>query len=417
MKRAAALLALLLAAGAPVLAQTNVPPTSRPIVQESDGSPSGRPSKIKLTGCTVAYVGSVATITCNAASGDVVGPASATDNALARFDTTTGKLVQNSLVCSPDAQAVTTPGLALCTDPDTGPYWPAANTYAIAAGGKDVARFETATNAVNYLDVTPGASGASVKVSAVGTNADLDLAPSAVGREVNIRESPGSGNGGTVNASIFKYSAGVRDSTNFVQLAATGLFLGSGRRISWQSADSYNGGDDTGLSRIAAGVIGAGTGSAGSVAGWMRTAGKVYKAADETVSASTTLQSDDHLTVTLAAGRTYIFNLLLFVDDTNARGITVALGGTATHTNLRATVQMTIAGGGSFVNDGAGLLTATGAGVVDLNAGGTSDMVVRIQGTTTVNAGGTFLLSWAQRSASSSTTVKRGSYMIVEDGT
>lgn len=36
-------------------------------------------------------------------SGDVVGPASATDNALARFDTTTGKLLQNSAVtCSDD---------------------------------------------------------------------------------------------------------------------------------------------------------------------------------------------------------------------------------------------------------------------------------------------------------------------------
>ena len=33
-----------------------------------------------------------------AASGDVYGPASATDNAVARFDTTTGKLIQNSVV-------------------------------------------------------------------------------------------------------------------------------------------------------------------------------------------------------------------------------------------------------------------------------------------------------------------------------
>jgi hypothetical protein len=32
------------------------------------------------------------------ASGDVVGPASATDNAIARFDGTTGKLIQNSAV-------------------------------------------------------------------------------------------------------------------------------------------------------------------------------------------------------------------------------------------------------------------------------------------------------------------------------
>jgi len=39
------------------------------------------------------------------ASGDVVGPASATDNALARFDTTTGKLIQNSVGILSDAGA------------------------------------------------------------------------------------------------------------------------------------------------------------------------------------------------------------------------------------------------------------------------------------------------------------------------
>jgi len=41
------------------------------------------------------------------ASGDVVGPASATDNALARFDTTTGKLIQNSVAILSDAGVLT----------------------------------------------------------------------------------------------------------------------------------------------------------------------------------------------------------------------------------------------------------------------------------------------------------------------
>lgn len=40
------------------------------------------------------------------ASGDVVGPASATDNALVRFDSTTGKLVQNSVVILSDTGAL-----------------------------------------------------------------------------------------------------------------------------------------------------------------------------------------------------------------------------------------------------------------------------------------------------------------------
>jgi hypothetical protein len=39
--------------------------------------------------------------------GDVVGPASATDNAIARYDTTTGKLIQNSLVIVDDTGSIT----------------------------------------------------------------------------------------------------------------------------------------------------------------------------------------------------------------------------------------------------------------------------------------------------------------------
>lgn len=40
-------------------------------------------------------------------TGDVVGPASATDNAIARFDSTTGKLIQNSTVIVSDTGAIT----------------------------------------------------------------------------------------------------------------------------------------------------------------------------------------------------------------------------------------------------------------------------------------------------------------------
>jgi hypothetical protein len=42
-------------------------------------------------------------------SGDVVGPSSATDNAIARFDTTTGKLLQNSSATMDDTGAITAP--------------------------------------------------------------------------------------------------------------------------------------------------------------------------------------------------------------------------------------------------------------------------------------------------------------------
>ena len=46
------------------------------------------------------------------AAGDVAGPASATDNAITRFDLTTGKLIQNSLVTVADDGAITAPGVS-----------------------------------------------------------------------------------------------------------------------------------------------------------------------------------------------------------------------------------------------------------------------------------------------------------------
>lgn len=52
--------------------------------------------------------------------GDVVGPASATDNALARYDTTTGKLIQDSPVTVDDAGAITIPEIAAPSTPAAG---------------------------------------------------------------------------------------------------------------------------------------------------------------------------------------------------------------------------------------------------------------------------------------------------------
>lgn len=60
--------------------------------------------------------GSTASWGTPAGSGDVVGPASATDNAVARFDTTTGKLIQNSAVTISDTGAVA--GVTSITTPD-----------------------------------------------------------------------------------------------------------------------------------------------------------------------------------------------------------------------------------------------------------------------------------------------------------
>ena len=72
--------------------------------------------------------------------GDIAGPASATDNAIVRFDATTGKLVQNSLVTISDSGFISSPaGLAVTNSQwifaDKIASWDAAYPYFTAGMG------------------------------------------------------------------------------------------------------------------------------------------------------------------------------------------------------------------------------------------------------------------------------------------
>jgi hypothetical protein len=83
----------------------------------------------KNAGGTVILVGSG-----GGGSGDVVGPSSATDNALARFDSTTGKLIQNSVITQDDnGTLANVNAISLDTTPTSAPttqgsiYWDSGN--------------------------------------------------------------------------------------------------------------------------------------------------------------------------------------------------------------------------------------------------------------------------------------------------
>lgn len=88
------------------------------LTTEDEGSPVGTAQStfnFVGAGVTAASVGGVTTITIpggSAGAGDVVGPASATDNAIVRYDATTGKLVQNSLVTIGDTGNIALPAAA-----------------------------------------------------------------------------------------------------------------------------------------------------------------------------------------------------------------------------------------------------------------------------------------------------------------
>jgi hypothetical protein len=65
-----------------------------------------RASNSAGTGISYDAITGVITNSSPSLGGDVVGPVSATDNAIARFDTTTGKLIQNSVVTVSDTGAI-----------------------------------------------------------------------------------------------------------------------------------------------------------------------------------------------------------------------------------------------------------------------------------------------------------------------
>lgn len=78
----------------------------------------------------------------NTPTADVVGPASSTDNAIARFDLTTGKLLQNSSVTVTDAGAILAadgtaalPSFSFSSDTNTGFYRSSADVMYAATGG------------------------------------------------------------------------------------------------------------------------------------------------------------------------------------------------------------------------------------------------------------------------------------------
>jgi hypothetical protein len=82
------------------------------------------------------------------ASGDVVGPASATDNALARFNLTTGKLIQNSGVIVDDTNNVT--GVATLTATTT--IGVGGATPAASGAGITFPATQSASSDANTLD-------------------------------------------------------------------------------------------------------------------------------------------------------------------------------------------------------------------------------------------------------------------------
>jgi hypothetical protein len=132
--------------------------------------------------------------------GDVVGPASATDNAIARYDTTTGKLIQNSVVTVGDTGAITGVTTLAASTSVTTPIVQATNSAGLAlrnsagttqismgGGGGDNVTIAVATNingANAQIDISPTGTG-HVHIKPTGTGS-LEIAPTNAGTMNNM---------------------------------------------------------------------------------------------------------------------------------------------------------------------------------------------------------------------------------------
>jgi hypothetical protein len=180
-------------------------------------------------GTGISYNSSTGVITNSSPSlgGDVVGPASATDNAVARYDSTTGKLLQNSVVTVGDTGAVAGVTTLAASTSVTTPIVQATNSGGLAL-----------KNSAGTTQMSVGAGGGdnmsiNVSTNLNGANAQIDISPTGTGH-VHIKPS------GTGAVEIAPINAGTMNNMvigGTTPLAITGTtitatsFVGSGASL------------------------------------------------------------------------------------------------------------------------------------------------------------------------------------------
>lgn len=177
--------------------------------------------------------------------------------------------------------------------------------------------------------------------------------------------------------------------------------------------DIANGGTGASTADAARTALGVGTSDSPvfvALGAILRTPGHARTSADFSKTSDTTFADITGLSVTLAAGKTYGFRVVLFTSWGAAGGIKINLNGTATVTSLISDFQ---AWGD---NTPLSHVQAAALNVTGVNQSGVAYAISKIiiEGTITVNAGGTFTVRSAQvNSDGTPATVKRGSTLNV----
>jgi len=185
--------------------------------------------------------------------------------------------------------------------------------------------------------------------------------------------------------------------------------------MAWSSTGARSGTADLGFSRVAANVLGIGTGAQGNAGGWLQWAGQVRVTGDVSFTSTATLAIITGLTVALQAGRTYAFEAFLpftCIAAGGARAGIVASGGlTATNIIYDGWIVDSAANGIKGNTQATALGTAVGA-VATTGAAGH----IMIRGMITVNVAGSLQVHGAQGVSNATATVfKRGCYLQIMD--
>lgn len=359
-------------------------------------------------------------------TGDVVGPASSTDNAIVRYDGATGKLIQDSDVTISDlaAGAVTitagkgtaitlkntnpdaTTGASVAGDPlafMAGDAVASTDTAGAAAGGTitltagNAARFTSGNANGGNVVFQPGSAIGAGSHGYVQTNGELRIAEvsGTNGKRLSY---------GTESLRVLNSTGAAWDVAT-----ASGFGLTTTGQLTWTSGAVPGASLDTGLERLSAAVVAPTNGSTGN--GWINNQAGYCALSSDFTNATATPANLTGLTVTLLTGRKYTFRMSLFVSDSVAgEGVAIDFdGGAATATDFRCHARiydtaLLLSSQTTALATDIAVATITGAGLIE------------VTGSFTVNAAGTFIpRAWQNSHATGTLTVETGSHLWVED--
>lgn len=253
--------------------------------------------KLPITGGTNLYFlqtdGNGVTTWAAGGSGDVVGPASATDNAVARFDGTTGKLIQNSAVTIADTSGDITGGkyngLTITTSTGVltivnGKTLTVSNTLTFTGTDSSSVAFGTGGTVLytsSTIPITVGsttiASGTNTRIlydnsgmlgeytlTGSGTVVAMQTAPTFVTSIQSPKVIGGSGTTGTQliiqtttgngTTDVITFAGGNNGGTTFATLGATSFNTGTSSVFTAGTIE-LGAASDTTIARVSAGVI------------------------------------------------------------------------------------------------------------------------------------------------------------------